>query len=88
MQWIIIHLSDNNWALSGQVVYTSTMGTFVMGVIPVGDKGGGAYKGLVVYVAAVNAGVEGLEGASETWSRYQCSPALRSGSGDITLLVD
>jgi len=84
---IIICLSDDDWALSGQVVYASTMGTFMMGVIPVGDKGGGAHKGLVVYVAAVNAGVEGLEGASETWSRYQCSPALRSGSGDMQLVA-
>ncbi len=82
MQWIIIHLSDDDWALSRWVVYTSAMGTFMMGVIPIGNKGSGAHEGLVVYVTTVDARVKGFEGASEMWSRYRCSPAFRSGSSD------
>ena len=52
------------------MVCSSAVGIFVVGIIPVGGKGGGAHKGLVVYVAIVNAGVKGLEGAPEVWSRY------------------
>ena len=70
------------------MVYASTMGAFTMGIIPVGDKGGRAHEGLVVYVVAMNARVEGFEGTPEAQSRYRCSPAPRSGSSDITLLVD
>ncbi len=64
------------------MVHASAMGTFTMGIIPVGDKGGGAHEGLVVYIATMGAGVEGFEGAPEAWSRYRCSPTHRSGSGD------
>src|SRR5712671_1308553 len=82
VQWIIMHLSNDDWALSGRVVYTSTMGAFVVGVISVGNKGGGAHEGLVVCVATMEAWDEGFEGAPETWSRYRHSPTFRSGSGD------
>jgi len=52
------------------VVYTSAMSAFTVGVIPVDDKGGGAHGGLVEYVVASNARVEGLKGAPKTWSGY------------------
>jgi len=67
-------LSDNDWALSEGVVYASTMGAFVMGIIPIGNKGSGAHEGLVVYVVAVDIRIEGFEGTPERRSRYQCSP--------------
>ncbi len=46
------------------------MGAFVVGVIPIGNKGGGAHERLVVYVIAVDTRVEGFEGTSEAGSRY------------------
>ena len=52
------------------MVYASAMGAFAMGVIPIGDKGGRAHEGLVVYVVAMNARVEGFEGAPKAQSRY------------------
>ena len=65
-----MRLSIDDWALSGQMVYSSTMGTFGVGVISMGDKGSRAHEGLMVYVIAMNAGVEGLERAPEAWSGY------------------
>ncbi len=66
------------------MVYTSAMGTFMMGVVPVCDEGGGTHKGLVIYVTTVKVEVKGFEGTSEMGPRYRCSPAFRSGSSDNT----
>ncbi len=70
MRWIVTHLSNNNWALCGQVVHASAMGAFLVGVIPISGKGGGAHEGLVIYIVAVDARVKDLEGAPKAWSRY------------------
>ncbi len=59
-----------------------------MGIIPVSDKGSGAYEGLVIYIVTVNTGVKGFESTPEAWSRYRCSPTWRHGPGDITFPVD
>jgi len=56
------------------VVHASTMGAFVVSVIPVGNKGDGAHKRLVVYVVAVDTRVKGFEGTPEAGSRYRRSP--------------
>ena len=58
------------------MVYASAMGAFVMGIVSVSDKGSGAHKGLVVYVVAVDARVEGFESAPKAWSRYRCCYCL------------
>ncbi len=52
------------------MVYASAMGTFMVGVISVSDKGSGAHEGLVVCVTTIKAGVKGFEGAPEVRSRY------------------
>ena len=52
------------------MVYASTMGAFVMGIIPISDKGSRAHEGLKIYVVAVNTGVKGFESAPEAWSGY------------------
>src|SRR6266851_6875062 len=81
-RWIVMCLRDDDWALSRQVVYASAMGTFMVGIIPVGDKGSGAHEGLVVFVVAPNARVEGFEGAPEAWSGYRYSSACGRGPSD------
>ena len=70
MQRIVIRLSNDDWTLSGRVVHASAMGALMMGVISIGNKGGGAHEGLVVYVVAVDARIESLEGAPEAWPGY------------------
>ena len=64
------------------MVYASAMGTFTMGIISIGNKGGRAHEGLMVHIAAVDTRVKSFEGTPEAWSRYRHSPTLRSGSGD------
>jgi len=63
-------LRDDDWTLGGWVIYASTMGTLTMGVVSIGNEGGRTHEGLVVYVFAVDARIEGFEGTSEAWSGY------------------